>query len=419
MNKQSHRPSTFSLKGQSLVELALVLPILLVLIAGTVEVSNLLITKNRIETAARAAARFASDGGDDVHIIALNSVTQTLDLSEGVWDIFTIHARVNDQGTAFDSSSWELEHFGLGQTRVYTEVLARLDSACTTDCLRSEMIGELQGNKDGVQSQALAADLEIVGVYVIHDIDSILGLNALPALVGYNSIQGFGVMRRASLSNVDQTNGCTAAFPMAVSNGIRSITEADYAAALTGMTYPNPKPTYVSFTQHRPNIDLASATEGSIFLYDMDPLQIVFPKWNFGIVSGNTTLSNSLTWPGNVADYQNRGDAGVPVPGFAYVVRGFVEVGDPTDKALHIADRVAVNGDVSNLNGIATVLQGHITNRRTLRLPILSNTAEQYLGGVPFYQVDGFAIFRIQAYSLSGNWIMMEFIRWDRSCGQT
>ncbi|MBK8986102.1 MAG: pilus assembly protein [Chloroflexi bacterium] len=419
MNKQSHHPSTFSKRGQSLVELALVLPILLVLIAGTVEVSNLLITKNRIETAARAAARFASDGGVDVHIIALNSVTQTLDLSEGVWDIFTIRGRINNQGTAFDNASWEVVHFGLGQTRVYTDVLARIEASCTTDCLKAEMIAELQGNRQGVQSQALAAGLEVVGVYVIHDIDSILGLNALPGLAGINSVQGFGVMRRASLTNIDQTNGCTAVFPLAVSNGIRSITQAEYTTAFNNMTYPVPKPTYASFTQHRPNIALSDATEGTVFLYDMDPLQLVFPKWNSGIASGNTTLSNSLVWPGNIANYTNYNDPGVPIPGIGHVVRGFVEVGDPTDRAIHIADRVAVNGDISNLNGITTPLQNHITNRRTLRLLVLNNTAEQYIGGVPFYQVDGFAIYRIRGYSLTENWLLLEFIRWDRSCGQS
>ncbi|MBK6326568.1 MAG: pilus assembly protein [Chloroflexi bacterium] len=419
MNKKNRCQSTSSKKGQSLVELALVLPILLVLIAGTVEVSNLLITKNRIETAARAAARFASDGGDDVHIIALNSVTQTLDLSEGVWDIFTIHGRINNQGTSFDNTGWEVEHYGLGQTRVYTEVLNRLSAACTTDCLQDEMIAELQGNRNGAQSQILAADLEIVGVYVIHDINSILGLNALPGLADYNSVQGFGVMRRASLSNVNQTNGCTAVFPLAVSNGIRSITEAEYTTAYNNMTYPVPRPLYTSFTQHRPNIDLASATEGTVFLYDLDSLQVVFPKWNAGITSGNTTLSNSLAWPSNISDYTNHNDAGVPIPGLAFVVRGFVEVGDNTDRSIHISDRVAVNGEIGNLNGITGALQNHITNKRTLRLLVLSNTAEQYLNGVPFYQPTGFAIYRISGYSLTNNWILLEFIRWDHSCGQS
>ena len=69
--------------GQSLVEVALFLPILIILLAGIVELSQLVITQNRVSNAARAATRFGANGGEDegIVIVALDTVTQTLDIN--------------------------------------------------------------------------------------------------------------------------------------------------------------------------------------------------------------------------------------------------------------------------------------------------------------------------------------------------
>ena len=88
-------------RGQSLVEVALFLPILIFVMAGLVEVSNLLVTQNRVTTASRIAAGFGAssfydaDWADvdpdtlecldgtacDMGRVAINTVTETLDLS--------------------------------------------------------------------------------------------------------------------------------------------------------------------------------------------------------------------------------------------------------------------------------------------------------------------------------------------------
>ncbi|MCB8979548.1 MAG: pilus assembly protein [Ardenticatenaceae bacterium] len=88
-------------RGQSLVEVALFFPIFVILLAGLVEVSQLLVTQNRVSSAARAGARFASDGGEDAGIVTvvLNNVTQTLEIDPEVWDIWSIRATVNSAGT--------------------------------------------------------------------------------------------------------------------------------------------------------------------------------------------------------------------------------------------------------------------------------------------------------------------------------
>ncbi len=71
-------------KGQSLVETAIFFPILIFILAGAVEVGNLLNTQNKVTTAARSAAGFgaANYDRDDwdgtasaMGQVALNTVT--------------------------------------------------------------------------------------------------------------------------------------------------------------------------------------------------------------------------------------------------------------------------------------------------------------------------------------------------------
>lgn len=408
--------------GQSLVELALILPILLIVLAGTVEVSNLLITKNRIETAARAAARHASNGGDDPQIVVLNSVTQTLDLSEGLWDIWTIEAHTNANGTGFANGDWIVDHvYGIGNTENFTEVTSRLDTNCLENCLSTRIISELQRDAQSNQNNGLAADIDFIGVLVVHDIESILGLNAMPAFQGFTSVEGLGVMRTAALSIVDTTEGCTVLFPLGVSRGIRSIDQAFYDNIKTAMTYPTTPPSYYSFSYHNPNMSLANATDGDIFRYSFDNLEIAWLRWNPYLAQNNTNLAKSLAWPGNSFKYENctsDGCSGAAVPPYPYPVWGFAEAGDVDDKALHIPDRVTANLGGS-ISGVTTQLRSHIDNNRALRIPIFDESFPiKYLAdGTPYYDIRDFGVFRIRGYSTSQNWLLLEFVRMDNSCG--
>ena len=98
-----------SQRGQSLVEVALFFPIFIILLAGLVEVSQLLITQNRVSSAARAGTRFASDGGEDSGIVTvvLNNITQTLQTDQGVWDIWSVRATMNPDGNGIEDEDWE------------------------------------------------------------------------------------------------------------------------------------------------------------------------------------------------------------------------------------------------------------------------------------------------------------------------
>ena len=106
-------------RGQSLTEVALFLPIIMLIIVGLVEISNLIVVQSRAETAARIGARFGANGGEaqGIRIAALNSLTQTIDLDETLWDMWVFEGTVNISGTAFTIDSWDWNHiYGLGQT---------------------------------------------------------------------------------------------------------------------------------------------------------------------------------------------------------------------------------------------------------------------------------------------------------------
>ncbi len=87
-------------EGQSLVELALFLPLVLMLIAGVSEIGQMLLTTNRVQSAVRSATRFGSNGGENAGmvIVGLNTVTQTLPLDSDRWDMWIIRGLTNNTG---------------------------------------------------------------------------------------------------------------------------------------------------------------------------------------------------------------------------------------------------------------------------------------------------------------------------------
>ncbi|MCA9979998.1 MAG: pilus assembly protein, partial [Anaerolineales bacterium] len=151
-------------QGQSLVEVALFLPLVLILIAGVTEIGQMLLTTNRVQTAVRAATRFGSNGGEDAGmvIVGLNSVTQTLELDSSRWDMWVIRGTVNDQGTGIDN--WEFNHaYGDGLTQRFAEV--------DETEIRNDVLASLQQD----YGQSGAADIQFVGSHALFDAESILG----------------------------------------------------------------------------------------------------------------------------------------------------------------------------------------------------------------------------------------------------
>lgn len=414
-------------RGQSLVEVALFFPIFIILLAGLVEVSQLLVTQNRVSSAARAATRFASNGGQDEGIptTVLNTVTQTLETDETVWDIWSIRATVDNTGAGFDANNggnWTFNQvYGISNT-------VRAHSVNEAD-IRTRVLGELQRDEFNNQATNIAVGLQIVGTYAIHDVESILGLDAMPQLAGFSSINALSVMRiTANTQNV--TNGC-AAFPIAVREGERSVTAPGTGSNpypnATDFDYPPPSsaPVYASFSNHTDEVPLLAATEGDVFKIQNGSGSGNFGwlAWNSGL-SGQDTLVDSLSWPGDSTNYTlctgSNGcspGSGVADSDFNSNVRGYLNAKDPRDQSMQIGDWVWGGPGTVNSNGINTVLQSHIELGRQLRV-IVWNQSEAG-GNNDLYQISGFAVFRLIGYNLPESWILAEFIRWDTSCGQT
>lgn len=406
-------------RGQALVEAALFLPVFLVIIAGIVEVSQLVVTQNRVSNAARESTRFGSNGGEDVgmRLVMLNTVTQTLQMEDDVWDMWVIRATVNQAGDGF--SEWSFEHiYGFENTEDA--------SGMSEDRVKQQVLAELHVDHNGNQlNNQQVADLEIIGTYLIHDVESILGLEAIPWLTGLHSITAINVMRINSMN--EQSEGCSA-FPIGVHEGVRSVTAPGEGSNpypdVGSFSYPPSPPSYNRFVSHVPNIPLANAQEGYLYRVQQGfgSGNFGWLKWNQGRPSSANILEESLSWPGNSTDYANHGDNQIypAASAYAHVVRGYVEPGDSTDISLHVGDWVAANTGSVNSNGVRNAISGIVDRERTLRLIVWGNAQQQGNNGM--YQISGFAVFKIHGYQLSqgngGSWILAEFVRWDDSCGQ-
>ena len=218
--------------------------------------------------------------------------------------------------------------------------------------------------------------------------------------------------------------GCDA-FPIAIHEGIRSVTPPGEGGNpypdTTDFTGPTSPRTYDSFIHHQDDVPLLQAKEGTVFKVPngFGAGEFGWLRWNEGIQSSANTLQDSLTWPGNIFDYTDHGDSGAILLGQTHVVRGFIEAGDASDTELHVGDWIATSTGSINSAGIRSVLNEHSELERTLRLPIWDTTEGSGMSGR--YKASAFALFRFHGYSFSpssGNWILLEFLRFDQSCGQ-
>lgn len=402
--------------GQSLVELALFLPIFLILLAGVVEISQFVINQNRITNAARASTRFAANGGENSGMInvIINSVTQTLRVEEPLWDIYALRASFNEAGTGFED--WEFEHiYGISATQRISDVNQFAIQGRVLDELEIDHVGNRIVDTDLAQE---LGDLRIVGTYIIYDMDSILGLEATPALGSIYSVAQLNVMRISGIQ-VQPTNGCSA-FPIAVSRDIRSVTGEGGASPYPepgDFDFPLNPPLYEAFTRHQVGAILDDASEGTLYRIERgdNPNNFIWLVWNSGITNDANTLLNSLTWPGNTLDYSaHAGDGGSAATGeYPHIVRGYVEPGNSTNLDLNIDDLVAPAGADAQLPAVATAVNDLIG--KDIRV-ITWREKEGTLA-----RVSRFAVFKIQGYGASAadnEWLLLEFIRWDDSCGQ-
>jgi hypothetical protein len=161
------------------------LPVLMIIVAGTLEVTNLLTAYNRLQLTAREGARFGGGGGTNSEIAEIviegaSSGTLATDFE----DVYVIRPTINSSGTGWVEDTWV-------ETHVYGD--GPESSAVSPD----EVLADLQS---GAASPSYLADMELVVVAVRYDAETVLGLGILPLESfegdheGRLPLQAYGVM---------------------------------------------------------------------------------------------------------------------------------------------------------------------------------------------------------------------------------
>ena len=428
-------------RGQSLVEVAVFLPVALIIIAGLVELSLFLVTQNRVTTASREAARFGANGGQNAGMVsvALNTVTQTLQLEVDRWDMWAVRGRVRARclngtnGTATldfgpnDQDFVVVHSYGISQTVAYTETNTFVrSSAFRQEVLQQLAAGGVGGGASGCSNPNTPAPdingLQFVGMYTAHDVASILGLDVF--LENVFTVKALQVFRVTSAVSNNQTRGCDA-FPIALYQGRRTVAAGEYAA-FVGANYPNdyptPLPTWNSLLQDGHDFTGShslegTAQEGDVFLFWGEGRvggttgNYAWLQWNTDTLCAGcnnpvTRLQNSLAWPGNSLS----------------PTLGFHEVGDWADADLNVQDLVKYS-NVAGANADAAT-RPHVDRNRTLRLLLWFDDVGDTgtLDGHEWIRVKKFVNVRILAFNFNdtnaNRRLLVQFVSYENSCGQ-
>jgi len=430
--------------GQSLVETALFLPIILLLLAGVLELSSLLVTQNRVSTAARIGTGFGatnynadgnvSDTFQAMSVVARNNVTETLDLQPDRWDIYTVKATLNYTGDGFTEWIWERPY---GNEEVFPES----DWIASETQIQSDILDALGASGDG---------LEIVATVAFHHRESFLGLGFFN-IDPLTRIRGLTVMR---ISETTGNYGACDTFPIAVSLKNYSVWPSDQPSPLPtgherypfepGVNYggnqyywPNwatePPPTYtvssnMYFPAHQPGEELGKGTPvGTLFLVKQASAENSNIAGAFGWLRWDEnsnaqsagTIETSLGWPGDSGTYNHpwwSDDGAINVYDQVLISTGSIvatkdEMREHVDKGLEGRElRIIVftppdyeGGDVND-DGWGTGVGG----------------APGVLGGGTNFEYEVYAFIRIRmvAWDLSGqdDWMLIEFRGWDVAC---
>ena len=185
--------------GQSLVETALFLPILLAIMVSVVEVGNSLNNFLTLENATREGARFGAGGGTDAGInqVVTSTLNLRLDMNASNTDVFVIRGETNGDGTAIES--WT-------ETHTYGSA-----PPATSGVSQAQVLADLQS-----QGVGNAAGLQFVAAAAHYDLKSMLGVPLVSNLSQIIPMSAYSVMQIESATAPDNSVGCDV-YPMAVS----------------------------------------------------------------------------------------------------------------------------------------------------------------------------------------------------------
>lgn len=386
--------------GQSFVELALVLPVLLIIVAGAVEVGNILTVYNRVQLAAREGARFGAAGGSNIKEIIEQTSSESLAWDEEVLTAWTIRPSIDLSTTP---SQWQNATvdmpWGVEEKCIFGERCADTSNPVTP--------GEVLNDVDEIDIPAGIdlTNVTFVVVVVRYEVDTILNLEYFQpgdvARDGRTPVWSYSIM----VQEIDETtvnrlsSGCSA-----------------YPIMLNSLLIPD---------------DIVEGdliyTDGTSVPLDSDPTQggsaggFSYASWRstqFGL--GNLygpPCGSPSGWEGSLCSSTVSLDPNV----------GFLELGDPGDTELHRGDWVLselmpppAEAPVQTL----PLLNDHMATGRALRIIVYtyadgSNPRYYEAPGTGSYwwqyRIDGFAIVKIAAADTGE--ITFEWVRWDSSCG--
>ncbi len=383
-------------KGQSLAEFTLVLPVLLVIVAGVLEVSNALNNYNTITAAAREAARFGAAGGSDEGIVDV--AAQALGYNSpaeanGRLEVWVVRPVADTSQTNWfwqgDTSraTWGAASPACAFPQVAgtpTCVLTGFPGA--TPLATIERIQNAPRTDDTYASGVTGTRFVAVSVY--YRADSILNLPFFEV----EDVSGF--------------------IPMASQAILRQEVEQSAISGLEEGCSLYPIGYDIDVTADSGTRTFANAREGDVFRANRGDTGFEFLAWR------NVTQADLV--------------ASMASPNSKDPISGYLElpVTIPQDTSININDMVVLS-DAINVGAVSTVLDGHmqqplndsgdpVGQPRALRILVFDG-GEQYEGGSGLYQVQvaGFAVVRISDYdSTALNWLEVEFIRWDTTCGQ-
>jgi hypothetical protein len=442
MTSQTAKTNRF-MKGQSLVETALFLPILIIILAGIVEVSTVLITQNRVTTAARVATGFGANHFDrsdwegtaaSMGIVALNSVTETMSMDENLWDIWSIYAKVNVDGTDFET-------FTASHVIGNHNVVSADEWTVREATVRADMLAELQST--GADH---AQDLEVVSSVIYHDQETMLNLPVWQ-WTGAKTVRGLTLMRvdgptpyagcpllpitvRLNQYSVYPTNWPQDAGPL--NEQIYGYHDPEIFPDGIGphdFEYPNPAPVYLNespdpyvftkgsepFDRNYPGVPINDALPGYLYLARDEGPEGSFGWlcWQNCSANPNTGLKAGLTYPGNFLD-PDYGYPGSPADLGTLDTNGNGSSGDGNG-ILEVGEWVRTS--TGNIASSQDLINGYVNSGRPVTL-IMYDKTNGLTGGNAAYRVSGFVITKLIGYSFQGDnkFIVFEFVDWGSAC---
>jgi len=398
-------------RGQSFVEFALVMPILLIIVAGVLEVGNTLTIYNRVQLAAREGARFAAAGGADVEEIIDQASRESLEMDEDFLTVWVIRPTINAENTDADPEPeiWEWENGGTMNWGVSEDcIFGDLCDANTPSPVRPKRVLDEVAKAQTQREPAEIDGTTFAVVVVYYEVDTILNLPFWRAesttAQGRIPVTAFGVMAQEVDTEAIAmlSSGCSAYSLLIEESHVLGLDEGDRFTLHVNQLPGNPQDEF-AFVGWRFN--------------EPTPVGNGEPHVNPSYLINQGGKPGSFNFPGTIN----------------HPLLGFLEYDDvpEDDTGLHRGDWVLANeGKPSNAS---TPLNDHINAERVIRImlyryqPGVNPGYYSHTYGHPGepnpgpelwqYRVDNFALVRIITWSPSNDTITFEFVRLDESCG--